>query len=436
MSLMAPPRGMLPAARTPEGPATTSTAVEPILDVPAARLVAEEDQDVVRTRSRRAEPRAWLRAVVWLVVAGLHPGAGPSTVLVARDLSDRMDYRRGLVVYGLAGVVERTGLSAATVKRHVRVLRELGALVWMVHGSKRNLAAPGEKYMATATIYGAVIPPAYDDALGHRLTGAGYEARVCGVTPEGRELAVAGATARAEARQEQRRTIRTEQRVRLDVRTARPVDNSAVDNACSAGREPHSLGRYHRAPAVDVERGCNYIPRERASCRTTPRPAPKISWNSDGSRRTAAQTRAGIAIVQQVRPLVNWTQREGLRPLEVALRPLTDAGWDAEMITAQLHSWMLTWNPARPAAYIRARLAQQAAAEHAAAAYEAAEGWDEAAATRAFTVSRPELVLDVMRGLAEGMAAYSARQAEQGLDDLTDADAAADMAAFLERVAA
>ncbi|MEU2147878.1 MULTISPECIES: hypothetical protein [Streptomyces albovinaceus subgroup] len=63
----------------------------------------------------------------------------------------------------------------------------------------------------------------------------------------------------------------------------------------------------------------------------------------------------------------------------------------------------------------------------------AAEGWDEVVATKAFTVSRPELALDMMRGLAEGMAAYSARQAEQGLDDLIDSDAAADMAAFLER---
>ncbi|GGS24526.1 hypothetical protein GCM10010284_66830 [Streptomyces rubiginosohelvolus] len=435
MSLLAPPRSRIPSPRTTESPEIAAT-VDLLVEMPDEQLVAEEDQDVVRTRSRRAEPRAWMRAVVWLVAAGLHPGAGPSTVLVARDLSVRMDYRRGIVVYGLAGVVKRTGLSPATVKRHVRVLRELGALVWMVHGSKRNLAAPGEKYMATATIYGAVIPPAYDDALGHRLTGSGYAARVCGVTPAGRVLAVAGASARAEDRQEQRRTSRSGQGVRRGVRTARPGDISAVDKACSAEREPHSPGRYHRAPAVDVERGCNYIPRERASCRKAPVSAPKISLNCDGSRRTAAQTRAGIAVVQQVRPLVNWTQREGLRQLEVALRPLTDAGWDAHMIAAELHSWMLTWSPARPAAYIRVRLARQAAAEHAAAAYDEAEGWDEVVATRAFTVPRPELALDVMRGLVEGMAAYSARQAEQGLDDLSDADAAADMAAFLERVPA
>lgn len=218
MSDLAPPRGLLLDARTPEALGAT-TAVEPLVALSAVQLVTEEDQDVLRTRSRRAEPQAWLRAMVWLADSGLDQGAGPSTLLVARDLAARMDYRRGIVIYDLAGVVTRTGLSKATVKRHVRVLRRLGALVWMVRGSKRNLALPGEQYMATAAIYGAVIPPVYDDAMGHRLTGAGYGARVCGVTPGGRELAIAGATARSDARQEQRRTSRSGPGARRKVRT-------------------------------------------------------------------------------------------------------------------------------------------------------------------------------------------------------------------------
>lgn len=91
---------------------------------------------------------------------------------------------------------------------------------------------------------------------------------------------------------------------------------------------------------------------------------------------------------------------------------------------------MLTWRPARPAAYIRARLAPQAAAEHAAAALEAAESWNASAAFGAFTAPRAELLLDLLQGVAAGMAAYSAMQAARGLDDLTDFDAAADVAAF------
>ncbi|MEU2415146.1 cell wall protein [Streptomyces sp. NPDC013099] len=398
-------------------------------DVRHARVVGRE-QDIVWTRSRRAEPRAWLRAVVWLVDAGLHDGAGPTTLVVARDLAARMDYRRGIVVYDLAGAARRTGTSEATVKRHVKVLRELGALVWLVHGSKRNLASPGEPYMATATIYGAVIPAVFDEAMGHRLTGTGYEGRVCGMTKAGRERAVAQATVRSEGRRRTERQ-RPSGRRGTRVRTARPVDNLAVDNCSSQPCEPHSPGRYHRAPAAQVDSGCKDTSREHATCRTAPRPSFKITYNPDGSRRTAGQTQRGIGIIQQVRPRVTWTQRSSLRELAVALRPFTDAGWDWPMITAELHSWHLTWRPARPAAYIRARLAQQATAEHQSAAAELAEGWDEQAASGPLAASSPDLVRSVLNGLAEGLASYSARQAKLGLDDLSDQSATADMAAFL-----
>ncbi|MEE1735474.1 cell wall protein [Streptomyces sp. BE147] len=406
---------------------------EPQPEVRQARVLGR-GQDIVWTRSRRAEPRAWLRAVVWLVAAGLHREAGPTTLMVAGDLAARMDYRRGLVIYDLEGTARRTSTSPATVKRHVKVLRELGALVWLVHGSKRNIAAPGEGYMATATIYGAVIPPVFDEAMGHRLTGSGYEGRVCGVTEAGRERAVEQATVPSEARhRSQRRTERQRPSGRRGdrVRTAHPVDNPAMDNSRSQAREPHSPGSYHRSPAVQVDGGCKDTSRERATCRTAPRPSFKISYNVDGSRRTAGQTQRGIGIIQQVRPRVTWTQRASLRELEVALRPVTDAGWDWPTITAELHSWHLTWRPARPAAYIRARLARQATAEHQTAAAEVAEGWDEQEASGPLAVSSPDLVRSVLDGLAEGLATYSARQAELGLDDLTDQSAAATMAAFL-----
>ncbi|MER8268025.1 cell wall protein [Streptomyces griseus] len=374
--------------------------------------------------------------MVWLVSAGLLPEAGPSTMLVAEDLAGRMDYRRGIAIYDLDGIVRRTGLSRATVKRHVRILRELGSLVWLVHGSKRNIAAPGEKYMATATIYGAVIPPAYDDAMGHQLSGTGYQARVCGVTPAGRELAVTASAARSADREA---TGRRTQRGRPEVRRActsrapevRPVDNPAVDNSSPAGREPHSPGPYHRSPDVRVESGCNDTSRMRASRSTTSISPEKRSNNRPVARRTVRQVQRGIWITRQVRARVNWIQGARLRRLEYVLRPLLDSGLDADTIAAELHSWHLTWCPARPAEYIRARLAQQAEAEHALTVAIATEGWDEEGASGALGASRPELVLDVMAGLAAGMAAYSAHQAERGLDDLTDESAAADMAAFL-----
>ncbi|WP_432105892.1 hypothetical protein [Streptomyces sp. bgisy091] len=129
---------------------------------------------------------------------------------------------------------------------------------------------------------------------------------------------------------------------------------------------------------------------------------------------------------------MNWIQGERLRRLEFVLRPLLDAGLDADTIAAELHSWMLTWRPARPAEYIRVQLARQASAEHTAAALETSEPWGDDVAPRAFIAPRQELVRSVLDGLAAGLAAYSARQSEQGLDDLTDAAAASDMAAFLD----
>ncbi|MFF4249470.1 cell wall protein [Streptomyces sp. NPDC001822] len=369
-------------------------------------------QDVEHTRSRRAEPRAWLRSVEWLVGAGLHPRSGPTTLVVAGNLASRMDYRRGLVMYGLVATARRTGLSVATVKRHVKILRELGALAWWRHGSKRNLRLPGRAYTATSTIYAAVIPTVYDHAMGHRLIGSGYEARVCGMTQAGRERAVAASAARSQ-------------------QGGSPVDNRSVDNSSSGVCEPHSPGRYHRSPEVQVESGSNDTSRKRAS-RSTASPLPgKSSSEERGPRRTARQVQRGIWITRQVRARVQWTQGVRLRRLEYVLRPLLDAGLDADTIAAELHSWMLTWRPARPAEYIRVQLARQASAEHTAAALETPEPWDNEAAPGVFTAPRWDLVRSVLDGLAAGLAAYSVRQSEQGLDDLTDAAAASDMAEFL-----
>ena len=62
-----------------------------------------------------------------------------------------------------------------------------------------------------------------------------------------------------------------------------------------------------------------------------------------------------------MRPLVPWTQGEGLRRLAFALRPLIDQGLDVQDIAAELTSWWLDWRPARPAAYITAQLRDRAA---------------------------------------------------------------------------
>lgn len=264
--------------------------------------------------------------MVWLVEAGLHRRAGTTTLAVARDLAGRMDYRLGSVLYDLEGTAARCGVSTATVKRHVRVLRELGALVWRRHGSKRNLRLPGRSYAGTATIYAATIPAAYDLAMGHRTEGAGYEARVCGVTDAGRERAVEAAQGRA-----------------------RPVDNSSEGSRSSGGCAPHSSGPHHDVRKAEVSGKLNYTPRRR---RATPDRVP---------RRSPLQVARDIALARQVRPLVAWTQHEGLRRLAYALRPLIDRGLDARDIAAELCGLAAGWRPVRPAAWITVALARDGA---------------------------------------------------------------------------
>lgn len=256
---------------------------------------------------------------MWLIdEAGLHPKAGEATLSVARDLARRMDYITGTVLYDLDGTAARCGLSRATVKRHVGYLRELGALVWVRHGSRRNLRLPGRPYAGTASIYAAVIPYVYDRAHGHRVEGQGFGARVVGVPVPARNTSVA-------------------------------------DGPGRQGREPQSLDGRPRTRTAEEEEKCTDTPRRRARPRTTAR-------LGNPTRRSPLQVVADIRIAAHVRPRVPWAQGEGLRRLAYALRPLIDQGLDAHDIAAELTSWWLTWRPARPAAYITAQLRDRTSA--------------------------------------------------------------------------
>ncbi|MER5477325.1 cell wall protein [Streptomyces sp. NPDC002734] len=342
------------------------------------------------TPARHAQPTAWLRAVEWLVGAGLHTKADRRTLDVARELARRMDYTEGTVLYRLKDTAERLGISAATLKRHVRYLRELGALAWARHGSPANLCLPGRRYTATATVYAATVPPVYDRALGHRVEGSGYHARVTGVTPDGRE--------------------------------------HVVNRALTSGfREPHSLTGTPIQPIPDP----GAQPKD-----TGARRARKAARGA--GRRTPAQVERDIRIARQVRPLVGWTQRECLRRLAHALRPLIDKGLDAMAIAAELtamNRWE-SWRPERPAAFIAARMrawerheAQLAEDERARA--ESADPWENpewraaATALRAACAPEPRPRTDEDRRLARAYAnLYPARVIahlrEQGLDDTVD----------------
>lgn len=323
--------------------------------------VARAAQDVLTTASRHAQPRAWVRAVQWLVASGIHPKASTVTVAVARDLAARMDYSTGTVLYDLEGTAERVGISRASLKRHVAYLRELGALVWLVHGSKRNLRLPGRKYTATATVYAAAIPPVYDAAMGHRVPVAGYEGRVTGLTPVPRATPDRASCP-------------------CGYGCGEVCGETVLRRPPVHGLEPPSRTASIPGPTAEVERGFSNtratLARERnraaKAAPESPGKAPKADpkarrtkqprrgRKAGSTRRSPLQVAKDIQIARQVRPRVNWTQGEGLRRLAFSLRELIDEGMDADEIIVLLHSWYLGWRPARPAAYIAKRLREKA----------------------------------------------------------------------------
>jgi predicted transcriptional regulator len=280
-------------------------------------------QEVAHTKSRRSGPRRWLRAVRWLIAAGLHPRANATTLRVAEDLADRMDYTTGHARYCMLETAARLGIDKATVKRHVKYLRELGTLAWVQHGTRTNvrpmLGLPG--YAATATVYAAVIPPVYDHAMGHRIIGSGYTARII-VDLRGQE---------------------------------KPVDNPPVDNSTSGALAPPSLTVVKEESQVDLVGGFNYTSQARPPKTRTPHQTSLIG----GRRRTAADVQKASNTTRLVRALVNWTQPVPLRQLEFVLRPWTDRGWDALRIADELNGMCagVRWKPKNPVAFIRARIA-------------------------------------------------------------------------------
>jgi hypothetical protein len=299
---------------------------------PLLALLPDHLQEVDTTPSRHTGPRNWLCAVQWLISERIHPRVTATTLTVAQDLADRMDFSTGHARYCLNEMIDRTGISRSAIKKHIAYLREAGMLAWDQHGTKANirsvLGLGG--YAGTATVYAATIPASYDHAKGHRLIGTGYDARVV-----------------------------------IDMRPPRiPVDNSPVDNPASGSSEPPSLTSVYQEGQVQIEGGFNYTPRKSASRPTesaAPHQTEQRSSKKGSTGRSPLQVAKDIRVARRVRALVNWTQAEGLRRLAFVLRPFIDRGLDGDQITAELHGMCPAWRPKQPANYIRTALAQQAA---------------------------------------------------------------------------
>ncbi|MEU7072880.1 hypothetical protein AB0B30_27495 [Streptomyces narbonensis] len=298
------------------------------------------DQEIGTTASRRTRRGDFLRAATWAITHRLHPKAGDTTLRVARDLAARLN-ADGHVAYCRDTMWRRLGISRRTLERHIAVLRELGLLVWAVHGTRTNTRPAGSgEWAGTATIYAAVVPRAWDDSLGHRVRGHGYHARHVGFTDHGRQLAIADAR-----------------------RRARP----------SRRRDTPSCKTNHPRPTAEMRGKKNNTSAPRGA-----RPQSRSQHDvPEPYRATPDQAAHAVSVAAWVRPRVPWTQGEGLRRLAFALRPWIAAGLSAADLAADLSAWRVPRRPASPASVIMARWNETASSDEPAAAPDSGEGTPE-----------------------------------------------------------
>ncbi|WP_141753943.1 hypothetical protein [Streptomyces subrutilus] len=316
-------------------------------------------QWIARTASRRIKTRKdWMRAVRWMVKAGFRRGANATTIRVAQDIAGRMGRSKdGHVAYCQDGMIRRLQLSERCVAQHVAILRELGLLVWVEQGSSMRNALRtrygadfrhgdgGDGFARTATIYAPVAPRVWDDAMGRRITGEGYWARMPGVTDLGRELAI------EEAREESQTavSIPSQRRPADDEKTLHQTDLGPVDNSasCTPSVKPPKPRR-----TATVSGGKNYRPREGAA-------RPKESQSTQKGRRPRGSTGWSVQRTAQVMAEARfvqlhtwWTQGTCVRQLAFALRPLFEAGWGWEDCARELGRWDVRMRPRHVASYV------------------------------------------------------------------------------------
>ncbi|MEV6146347.1 helix-turn-helix domain-containing protein [Streptomyces sp. NPDC051992] len=154
------------------------------------------------------DPYSWMQSVHWVGGSGLYtpsrnygPKWGPTTVLIAQELSALTECRPGIEY-----LARKLKLSKRTVQYHLDMLREAGLLVYRTKGTRITGS------IRQASVYERVIPVEFDEALGIRTvqrdeTAAAYTRVPVGIAEEGRKLI--GKLAKKAARKVRRRRSRT-----------------------------------------------------------------------------------------------------------------------------------------------------------------------------------------------------------------------------------
>ncbi|MEU1273580.1 hypothetical protein [Streptomyces sp. NPDC005799] len=264
--------------------------------------------------------------------AGLVPGVTATTRRIAMVLVGRMGFDTGHARYVLTDVMQRTGLSRTAVTDHIRLLRTAGWLAWVEHGSHANVrrgrGLPG--YAATATVYAATIPPAYDAWAGNQLAGTGYRAWV--IRPGRRSPAP---TARAEG----------------GGRKTGPTRTPSLRWVKKEGKAQVVGGERRSTAGTAVGQS-----RRRKKRRLT-----VTGYTITGERIERARQ-----LARAVRPLVTWVQRATLDELSWVLLDLVARDWTQPQIVLWLNRLgqdigAPRWRPKAPHRVIAAALHRKAA---------------------------------------------------------------------------
>ncbi|MFJ3363551.1 hypothetical protein [Streptomyces anthocyanicus] len=325
------------------------------LDVSKTALVADTSrhpfglicdshaQEIGTTASRRLRRGAdFLAAVQFMIGAGYHPKAGRTTVQLAESFAKRMARSgEGHFPFSAEATARELGLKRRAVYNHARYLRELGLVAYVEHGSKRNVLrtrygsawTSEHGYRGTATLFAAVAPRVWDEAMGRRIEGEGYTARQAGVTDAGRELAIAAAV--------------DKQRRMRSLRQTEPVDNPGQCTPSVVVPQPQS--------SSSVGGGIKDRTRERACREKSPQHRAKGStgWS-------AARTAAAMREARCVQLHTWWTQGSCVRQLAHSLRPFFEAGWSWEEIARELARWTVPLRPRHVASYVSSEVRRRA----------------------------------------------------------------------------
>ncbi|GAA2523113.1 hypothetical protein GCM10010276_87740 [Streptomyces longisporus] len=296
-------------------------------------------QEIGTTASRRLRRGAdFLAAARFMVGAGFHPKAGRTTLQLAEVFAERMARSSdGHFPFSAEATARALGLKPRAVYNHTRYLRELGLIAYVEHGTKRNVLRTRygaawtreHGYRGTATLFAAVAPRVWDEAMGRRIEGEGYTARQVGVTDAGRELAIAEAV--------------DNQRKRQDVQQTEPVDNSGSCTPSVVVPQPRTSG--------SVDGGLKDRTRKRACREKSPKHRAKGATGWSATKAAAAMQEARFVQLHTW-----WTQGSCLRQLAYSLRPFFEAGWTWEEIARELARWTVPLRPRHVASYIASEI--------------------------------------------------------------------------------